>query len=100
METFVTPEMFETFKAVENIVHTHFKDEFMWMLKDSFKTVMDSIANLKDLPLICCEQHREEYVAETIFYYVKLCFIFETKRKKATHFKCQEGKEAWSSKVD
>ncbi len=80
--TFVTPEMFETFKAVEVILHAHFKDEYMWMLKDSFETVMDTISELKGLPLICCDIHREEYVAEMIFYYVKLRYIFETKRRK------------------
>ena len=76
---FCSDEMFETFRAVEEVLRQHFSSNQVYM-RDSFELVLSKLTSNKlKIPKICCDQHRDEIVPSLIYEYIMIRFHFQAK---------------------
>lgn len=80
---YATVAMFKTFRAVEDVIDSHFKDANHIFVRDSYEAVMSKIQQLSLIP-ISCKQHPGT-LSYLIMEYVQIRFHFEAKRYQNLH---------------
>ena len=79
---FCTDAMFQTFRAVEEVLRQHFTSNQVYM-RDSFELVISKLVEEKlKIPQICCDDHREHTVPSLIYEYIMIRFQFQAKSER------------------
>ena len=80
---YATKDMFKTFRAVEDVVDSHFTSPKHIFVRDSYEKVLSKIGEISLIP-ISCEKHPAT-LPYLIMEYVQLRFHFEANRYQNLH---------------
>ena len=80
---YATKDMFKTFRAVEDVVDSHFTSPKHIFVRDSYEKVLSKIGEISLIP-ISCEKHPAK-LPYLIMEYVQLRFHFEANRNQNLH---------------